>query len=174
MLRKLAIMALVLGLFGCSTEEEDKQVLIDYVTQLKALDDKNKQIAVNIEHLRNPIGEISAEDLATARQLIVDYVTQLQALPRDLSYRELRVTHNLYVDKVTMAIELSGDKGREMRREKSNVADGSVSVRHGSNPKKPRKPAGVLSRRKTSPSRMDTNPSSRTSEPRFFEGTRLA
>ena len=57
MLRKLAIMALVVNLSGCSTEEEDKQVLIDYVTQLKALDDKNKQIAENIEHLRKPIGE---------------------------------------------------------------------------------------------------------------------
>ena len=121
MLRKLAVLALVLSLSGCSTEEEDKQVLIDYVAQLQALDDKNKQIAETIEHLRKPIGEISAEDLATARQLIVDYVTQLQALPRDLSYRELRVTHTLYVDKVTMAIELSGDKGREMRREKSTV-----------------------------------------------------
>jgi spore cortex formation protein SpoVR/YcgB (stage V sporulation) len=127
MLRKLAVLALVLSLSGCSTEAEDKQVLIDYVAQLQALDDKNKQVAETIEHLRKPIGEISAGDLATARQLIVDYVTQLQALPRDLSYRELRVTHNLYVDKVTMAIELSGDKGREMRREKSNV---DIGVRH--------------------------------------------
>ena len=85
MLRKLAVLALVLSLSGCSTEEEDKQVLIDYVAQLQALDDKNKQVAETIEHLRKPIGEISAGDLATARQLIVDYVTQLQALPRDLS-----------------------------------------------------------------------------------------
>ena len=127
MLSKLAIMALVLSLGGCSTEQEDKQVLIDYVTQLKALDDKNKQIAKTIEHLKKPISEISAEDLAKARKLIVDYVEQLQSFPRDLPYRELRVTHNLYVDKVTMSIELSGDKGREMRREKSNV---DIGVRH--------------------------------------------
>ena len=40
MLRKLAVLALVLSLSGCSTEEEDKQVLIDYVAQLQALDDK--------------------------------------------------------------------------------------------------------------------------------------
>lgn len=127
MLSKLAIMALVLSLGGCSTEQEDKQVLIDYVTQLKALDDKNKKIAETIEHLKKPISAISAEDLAEARKLIVDYVEQLQSLPRDLPYRELRVTHNLYVDKVTMSIELSGDKGREMRREKSNV---DIGVRH--------------------------------------------
>lgn len=127
MLRKLAVLALVLSLGGCSTEEEDKQVLIGYITKVKELDDKNRQIAETIEHLRKPIIEISEQDLAAARQLIVDYVAQLQAFPRDLPYRELRVTHNLYVDKVSLAIELSGDKGREMRREKSNV---DIGVRH--------------------------------------------
>ena len=127
MLRKLAVLALVLSLGGCSTEEEDKQVLIGYITKVKELDDKNRQIAETIEHLRKPIVEISGQDLAAARQLIIDYVAQLQTFPRDLPYRELRVTHNLYVDKVSLAIELSGDKGREMRREKSNV---DIGVRH--------------------------------------------
>ena len=127
MLRKLAVLALVLSLGGCSTEEEDKQVLIGYITKVKELDDKNREIAETIEHLRKPISEISEQDLAAARQLIIGYVTQLEAFPRDLPYRELRVTHNLYVDKVSLAIELSGDKGREMRREKSNV---DIGVRH--------------------------------------------
>ena len=127
MSRKLAVLALALGLVGCGTEEEDKQMLIEYVTKLKGLDDKNRQVADTIEHLRKPLSEISAEDLAKARQLINDYVAKLQTFPRDLTYRELRVTHNLYVDKVALAIELSGDKGREMRREKSNV---DIGVRH--------------------------------------------
>ncbi|MEE3260034.1 MAG: hypothetical protein VX293_12565 [Candidatus Latescibacterota bacterium] len=127
MLRKLAVLALVLSLGGCRTEEEDKQVLIGYITKVKELDDKNRQIAETIEHLRKPISEISEQDLVAARQLIIDYVAQLQTFPRDLPYRELRVTHNLYVDKVSLAIELSGDKGREMRREKSNV---DIGVRH--------------------------------------------
>ena len=127
MSRKLAVLALVVGLVGCGTEEEDKQILIEYVTKLKELDDKNRQIVATIEHLRKPISEISEEDLAKARQLINDYVAKLQTFPRDLTYRELRVTHNLYVDKASQAIELSGDKGREMRREKSNV---DIGVRH--------------------------------------------
>ena len=127
MLRKLAVLALTVGLVGCGTEEEDKQILIDYVTKLKELDDKNREVVETIEHLRKPISEISEGDLAKARQLINDYVTKLQTFPRDLTYRELRVTHNLYVDKVAQAIELSGDKGREMRREKSNV---DIGVRH--------------------------------------------
>ena len=127
MLRKLAILMLAVGLGGCGTEEEDKQILIEYVTKLKELDDKNKRIVRFIEHLRKPISEISEQDLAEARQLINEYVAQLQTLPKDLPYRELRVTHNLYVEKVSQSIELSGDKGREMKREKSNV---DIGVRH--------------------------------------------
>ena len=128
MSRKLAVLVLVtVALVGCGTEEEDKQILIDYVTKLKELDAKNRQVVETIEHLRKPISEISEGDLAKARQLINEYVAKLQAFPRDLTYRELRVTHNLYVDKVAQAIELSGDKGREMRREKSNV---DIGVRH--------------------------------------------
>ena len=127
MSRKLAVLALALGLVGCGTEEEDKQMLIEYVAKLKELDGRNRQIVETIEHLRKPLSEISEQDLAEARQLINDYVTELQTFPRDLPYRELRVTHNLYVDKVSQSIELSGDKGREMRREKSNV---DIGVRH--------------------------------------------
>ena len=127
MLKKLAILMLAVGLGGCGTEEEDKQMLIAYVAELKKLDEKNERIVRTIEHLRKPISEISERNLVEARQLINDYVVQLQTLPQDLPYRELRLTHNLYVEKVSKSIELSGDKGREMKREKSNV---DIGVRH--------------------------------------------
>ena len=128
MLRKLAILVLAIGLVGCSTEEEDKQVLVQYINTMTKMADKNKQIVEAIKHLRKPIDQISAQDLADTRALINSYVSDLQtSFPRDLSYRELRVTHNLYVDKVSQAVELSGDKGREMKREKSNVA---IGVKH--------------------------------------------
>ena len=127
MLKKLAILMLAVGLGGCGTEEEDKQMLIAYVAELKKLDEKNERIVRTIEHLRKPISEISERNLVEARQLINDYVAQLQTLPKDLPYRELRLTHNLYVEKVSQSIELSGDKGREMKREKSNV---DIGVRH--------------------------------------------
>jgi len=128
MLRKLAILVLAIGLVGCSTEEEDKQVLVQYINTMTKMADKNKQIVEAIKHLRKPIDQISAQDLADTRALINSYVSDMQTLfRRDLSYRELRVTHNLYVDKVSQAVELSGDKGREMKREKSNVA---IGVKH--------------------------------------------
>ena len=128
MSRNLVILALVVGLVGCSSEEEDKTVLVDYVNTMAKMADKNKQIVESIKHLRKPIDQISEQDLIEARQLINNYVTQLKELvSNDLGYAELRVTHNRYVSTVTQAIELSGDKGREMKREKSNVY---IGVRH--------------------------------------------
>ena len=128
MLRNLTILALVVGLSACSTENEDKEMLVQYINTMTKLADKNEQIVESIKHLRKPMDQISEQDLAEARALINSYVSDVQTMfPRDLSYRELRVTHNLYVDKVSQSVDLAGDKGREMRREKSNVA---IGVKH--------------------------------------------
>lgn len=128
MSRKLAVLALAVGLIACGSEEAEKQLLIEYVQQMQKLEGKNKQIVETIEHLRKPLSEISEQDLGKARRLINDYVSELKGLvPDDLDYSELRLTHNLYVTKVSEAIPLSGDKGRELRREKSNV---DIGVRH--------------------------------------------
>ena len=128
MLRNLAILALVVGLSACSSEDEDKAILVQYVKTMTSLADKNKQIVESIKHLRKPFDQISEQDLVEARELINNYVSDVESMfARDLSYRELRVTHNLYVDKVSQAVELSGNKGREMKREKSNVA---IGVKH--------------------------------------------
>ena len=128
MSRKLAVLALAVGLLACGSEEAEKQLLIEYVQQMQKLDGKNKQIVKTIEHLRKPLSAISEQDLVKARQLINDYISELKGLvPDDLDYSELRLTHNLYVTKVSEAIPLSGDKGRELRREKSNV---DIGVRH--------------------------------------------
>ena len=128
MSRKLAVLALAVGLVACGSEEAERQILLDYVQQMQKLDGKNKQIVETIEHLRKPLSEISEQDLAKARRLINDYVAELQGLvPDDLDYKELRLAHNLYVAKVAEAIPLSGDQGRELRREKSNV---DIGVRH--------------------------------------------
>ena len=107
MLRKLALLALAVGMVGCGDEAEERQILLDYVNSGSQMDAKNRQIAITIEQLRKPIPQISERDLAEARQLINDYVPQLQGLvPSDLDYSELRLTHNRYVSKVTQNIKL--------------------------------------------------------------------
>ena len=59
MLRRLAVLALAVGLVGCGGEVEERQILIDYVGKMRQLDGKNEQIVTTIEHLRKPISEIS-------------------------------------------------------------------------------------------------------------------
>ena len=58
MSRKLVVLVLALGLVGCGTEEEDKQILIEYVAKLKELDDKNRQSVEIIAQLRKRLSEI--------------------------------------------------------------------------------------------------------------------
>ena len=90
MSRKLAVLALAVGLVACGSEEAERQILLDYVQQMQKLDGKNKQIVETIEHLRKPLSEISEQDLAKARRLINEYVAELQGLvPDDLDYKEL-------------------------------------------------------------------------------------
>ena len=69
MLRKLALLALAVGLVGCGDEAEGRQILFDYVNSVIQMDAKSWQIAITIEQLRKPIPQISERDLAEARQL---------------------------------------------------------------------------------------------------------
>ena len=69
MLRKLALLALAVGMVGCGDEAEERQILLDYVNSVSQMDAKSWQIAITIEQLRKPIAQISERDLAEARQL---------------------------------------------------------------------------------------------------------
>ena len=55
MLRKLALLALAVGMVGCGDEAEERQILLDYVNSVSQMDAKNRQIAITIEQLRKPI-----------------------------------------------------------------------------------------------------------------------
>ncbi len=69
MLRKLALLALAVGMVGCGNEAEGRQILLDYVNSVSQMDAKSWQIAITIEQLRKPIAQISERDLVEARQL---------------------------------------------------------------------------------------------------------
>ena len=47
-MRKLALLALAVGLVGCGDEAEERQILLDYVNSMSQMDAKNRQIAITI------------------------------------------------------------------------------------------------------------------------------
>jgi spore cortex formation protein SpoVR/YcgB (stage V sporulation) len=127
MLRKLALVALAIGLCGCG-EDAERQELLDYVDKMKAFDPDNRRVVDFIRRLDDPSIEITAADLEAARRLIDEYIQQVQAIPSlDIDFRELRVIHDLYGRKLAEAKAQAQDSGRELKRERGNVA---IGMRH--------------------------------------------
>jgi len=48
MLRRLALLALAVGMVGCGDEAEERQILLDYVNSVSQMDAKNREIAITI------------------------------------------------------------------------------------------------------------------------------
>ncbi len=124
----LSFVVLVIVVSGCGKGEEERKELEDYVEKLEVLGDSNGNVVKWIETLDDPSFQMEPEDLQQARDLIAEYVGKLGEIdPTQMSYRELRVTHNLYLTKMQDAIRLAADQGRELKRERGNVA---IGVRH--------------------------------------------
>ncbi len=124
MLRKLAICAFVFALGGCGGDEEAAE-LKAHVAKLQQLDGLNRQVAEFITRLDQPSYEITAEDLEKARALINRYIAEIEKIPSvDIEYRELRVAHRTYGRKLAEAKTQATDSGRELKRERINVAIG--------------------------------------------------
>ena len=124
----LSFVVLVIVVSGCGKGEEERKELEDYVEKLEVLGDSNGNVVKWIETLDDPSFQMQPEDLQQARDLIAEYVGKLGEIdPTQMSYRELRVTHNLYLTKMQDAIRLAADQGRELKRERGNVA---IGVRH--------------------------------------------
>ncbi len=122
----LCLLALLLG--GCGDGSEERAELKRYVERMGGLQEMNRQIVAAIVRLDQSAEEISAEELQAARELIRRYVARVQEIKSvDISYRELRVAHDLYSRTLAQANELAVDTGRELRRERGNVA---IAARH--------------------------------------------
>ena len=130
MLNKIVLftVAVVIGGYGCGKDEEERKELVGYAEKLAALSNSNGDVIKWIETLDDPSHQLEPEDLQKARDLIGEYVGKLEQIdPAQISYRELRVTHNLYLTKMKDAIRLAADQGRVLKRERGNVA---IGVRH--------------------------------------------
>jgi len=130
MLNKIILFIVVagIGIYGCGKDEEERKELVSYVKKLAVLGNSNGEVVKWIETLDDPSFQMQPEDLQVARDLITEYVGKLGEIdPATLSYRELRVTHNLYLTKMQDAIRLAADQGRVLKRERGNVA---IGVRH--------------------------------------------
>jgi hypothetical protein len=124
----LSFVVLVIGVNGCGKDEEERKELVGYVEKLAVLGASNDKVIKWIETLDDPSFQMQPEDLQNARDLIAEYVEKLGEIdPTQMSYRELRVTHNLYLTKMTDAIRLAADQDRVLKRERGNVA---IGVRH--------------------------------------------
>ncbi len=127
MLKTLAVAVLTVGLVGCGGDEE-KLELVAYVNMLKQLDGKHSEIVAQIDILDDPSNEITAADLQKARQMISNYVAELEKVDStDMIYRPLRIAYTSHFKKLEQAAELAKDQGKELRRERGNVA---IGVRH--------------------------------------------
>jgi hypothetical protein len=128
MLRSLTLCALALVLGGCGGGDEERVELKVYVDSMAAIDAMNRQVAGSSVDLDSPSHEITAADLAAARALVGRYLDEVQKQEGvDIAYRELRQAHNSYTRKLEQARELVADSGRELRRERGNVA---IGMRH--------------------------------------------
>jgi hypothetical protein len=127
MLKTLAVAVLTVGLVGCGGDE-DRLELVSYVNNMKQLDDKHREITQRIEILDDPSNEITASDLQEARQIIDSYIAEIEKTdPTEMKYRPLRIAYTSHFKKLTQAAELAKDQGKELRRERGNVA---IGVRH--------------------------------------------
>ena len=129
MVRTIAICALLFALMGCDGSSQRVAEIRAYVEKIQQLDALNQRVDEFITRLdQTGEYEITEADLHEARRLIVNYVAEIQKIPSsDIVSRELRVTHDLYGRKLAEANNLAVDSGRELRRERGNVA---IAMRH--------------------------------------------
>ncbi|MEW6749923.1 MAG: hypothetical protein AB1505_02980 [Candidatus Latescibacterota bacterium] len=128
MLPLLAAVGLVFAVAACGGGERDARELREYVARMRQADPLNQRVAELSLRLDQPANEITAEDLVQARELVERYIAEMEeASGSHIGYQELRIVHDLYLRKLAEARDLAADTGRDLRRERGNVA---IALRH--------------------------------------------
>jgi hypothetical protein len=125
MLPRLALI-LIFVLGGCGGGNEDAEELKAYVVKMQEFESSTQQIRKYITRLDDRGVQISVADLAAGRKLIDEYCAAIGTIPPP-NYDDLRRAFNNYVAKIEQAKELAANSGRDLSRERGNVA---IGLRH--------------------------------------------
>ncbi len=120
-MRRLTLLALIFGLWSCGGSSEDAEELKKYVESMKQLDSLNRQVQEAIARVDEPTVEMSKTDLDAARRLVGTYIDAVKNVGKP-EYNDLRLAYESYLRKLELAQEQAVDTGRELTRERGNVA----------------------------------------------------
>ena len=129
--RRLTLIALVLGLWGCGGEEERIKELVSYVRTIQAFDSYNKRVEVYILQFDEVSIPVTHEDLEKARALLEEYAVVVAEadIGDGLDDSMLRNTHGLYIRTFDETRILARDETGDMRRQAQSIAIGFRNLR---------------------------------------------
>ncbi len=128
MLRRLAVCALVLGLWGCSDEGEIAE-LTGYVKAIQKFNQYNQKIEAYIIQFDDPSIQKMESEVNAARQLVDDYAAALAALEEPRESSGLRNIHKLYGRSFNDARRLARDLTGDLNRQAHSVVIGLRNLR---------------------------------------------
>ena len=132
MLRRLTLIALVLGLWGCGEEARIKE-LTTYVKAIQNFNSYNERVERYILQFDEVSLQVTQEDLVKARALLEEYAAVVARFEEDfggdLDDSMLRNTHGLYVRIFDDTRILARDETGDMRRQAQSIAIGFRNLR---------------------------------------------
>ena len=131
MLRKIVVLAVILGLWGCGNEAEIAE-LKTYVKTLQGFGNYNQRIENYIAQFDDPSRQITQMDLDQSRQVLDEYAAAVAAVPKP-DENVLRNIHGLYVrsyvDARRLARDETGAETDDLKRQGHSIAIGFRNLR---------------------------------------------
>lgn len=131
MMRRIVVLAVILGLWGCGSESDIIE-LKAYVKSIQKFADYNQRVENYIAQFDDPSREVAQADLDESRRLLDEYAAAVAAVA-DPDESGLRNIQRLYARSFNEARRLSRDQTGietgDLRRQAHSIAIGLRSVR---------------------------------------------
>jgi len=131
MLRKIVVLVVILGLWGCGNESEITE-LKAYVKTIHGFGDYNQRVENYIAQFDDPSREITQMDLDQSRQLLDDYAADVAAVAEP-DETVLRNIHGLYArsyaDARRLARDETGAETGDLKRQAHSIVIGLRNLR---------------------------------------------